>query len=88
WRLASYQLVHVSWQHVLFNALIQVVFGAPIEVTHGSLALVAVYELGVVFGALACALTDTFDVVVGASGGTYALLGAHLSAIYKDWDRL
>lgn len=88
WRLASYQLVHVSLFHVTANWFMLLVFGSPIEITHGHLPLLLLYEAGVVSGALVCGWVDSYDAVVGSSGGTYALLGAHAASIFKDWDRL
>lgn len=88
WRLASYQLVHVSLLHVAANWFMLLVFGSPIEITHGHLPLLVLYETGVVSGALVCAWVDSYDAVVGSSGGTYALFGAHAASIFKDWDRL
>jgi len=88
WRLLSYQLVHTSWLHLGANAFVQVLFGIPMELTHGAAPVLAIYLAGVLAGALLCCVADSYAVVVGASGGSYALLGAHVGAIYKDWDRL
>lgn len=88
WRLLSYQLVHTSYSHVLSNCAMLVTFGLPIEVTHGSLSLFVVHQLGVLGGALVCTVADSYDSVVGSSGGVYALFGAHVANVIKDWDRL
>ncbi|KAJ8603289.1 hypothetical protein CTAYLR_006959 [Chrysophaeum taylorii] len=88
WRLATYQFVHTSYFHVASNCVMLLLFGSPIEITHGHDRLLLLHQLGVVAGALLCGVGDSYDSVVGASGGTYALLGAHAANIYKDWDRL
>ena len=58
------------------------------EAVHGWRLVLLIYSAGVVAGPLVCAVCDAYAVVVGASGGAYALLGAHVGAIWKDWDRL
>lgn len=88
WRLVSYQLVHTSYSHVLSNCAMLLTFGLPIEVTHGALPLFVVHQLGVLGGALVCTIADSYDSVVGSSGGVYALFGAHVANVVKDWDRL
>ena len=62
--------------------------GASPDKTNAPPSQVLVHGAGVVAGALACCVCDPYAVVVGASGGAYALMGAHVGAIFKDWDRL
>jgi membrane associated rhomboid family serine protease len=50
-RLLTYQFVHAGLQHVTFNVLIQVLFGLPLNMVHGSLRFGLAYELGVINGA-------------------------------------
>ena len=88
WRLWTYQLVHTSWLHLAANCFVQLLFGVPMEAVHGWRLVLLIYSAGVVAGPLVCAVCDAYAVVVGASGGAYALLGAHVGAIWKDWDRL
>ncbi|KAH8060009.1 hypothetical protein JL722_4965 [Aureococcus anophagefferens] len=66
----------------------RLLFGVPMEAVHGWRLVLLIYSAGVVAGPLVCAVCDAYAVVVGASGGAYALLGAHVGAIWKDWDRL
>lgn len=88
WRLWTYQFVHTSWLHLAANCFVQLLFGVPMEAVHGWRLVLLIYSAGVVAGPLVCAVCDAYAVVVGASGGAYALLGAHVGAIWKDWDRL
>ncbi|KAH8099208.1 serine-type endopeptidase [Aureococcus anophagefferens] len=88
WRLWTYQFVHTSWLHLAANCCVQLLFGVPMEAVHGWRLVLLIYSAGVVAGPLVCAVCDAYAVVVGASGGAYALLGAHVGAIWKDWDRL
>ncbi|XP_018647973.1 family S54 unassigned peptidase (S54 family) [Schistosoma mansoni] len=37
-------------------------------------------------GSLASSVTDSFSLVCGASGGCYALIGAHLATVIMNWD--
>lgn len=88
YRLLTYQFIHGSWLHLVANALTQLVFGVPMELAHGTFKVLAVHGAGVVAGALTCAVCDSYALVIGASGGAYALMGAHVGAIFKDWDWL
>ena len=88
YRLILYQFVHGSWLHLIANALTQIVFGLPMELAHSTPKILAVHSAGVIAGALTCAVCDSYAIVIGASGGAYAFMGAHVGAIFKDWDRL
>ena len=50
----SYQLVHSGLEHIIFNIVLQLIFGIPIELVHGAIVFF-IYEVGVIMGALACA---------------------------------
>jgi len=39
-----------SWLHLLFNLLVQVLVGLPLEMVHGSLRIGVVYMAGVLAG--------------------------------------
>ncbi len=95
------------WLHLLFNLLVQVLVGLPLEMVHGSMRIGAVYMAGVlagkiflgldnktgrffflnsvhflfVTGSLGTSVFDTDVYLVGASGGVYALLAAHLANV-------
>ena len=69
WRLLSYQLVHSGFEHIIFNALMQCLFGL-INMVHGDLKFFVMYELGVIGGSMNWVLIDGGQGgLVGASGG-------------------
>lgn len=69
------------WLHLLFNLLVQLLVGLPLEMVHGSTRIGAVYMAGVLAGSLGTSVFDTDVYLVGASGGVYALLAAHLANV-------
>ena len=80
----SYQLVHSGLEHIMFNIVLQLIFGIPIELVHGAIVFF-IYEVGVIMGALACALSDPYIAVVGCSGGVYCLFGIHVAHMMLNW---
>lgn len=77
-----------SWLHLLFNLLVQVLVGLPLEMVHGSLRIGAVYMAGVLAGSLGTSVFDTDVYLVGASGGVYALLAAHLANVLLNYSNM
>jgi membrane associated rhomboid family serine protease len=64
----------------------QLLFGLPLNMVHGSLKFGLIYELGVMFGALTFITVDGgYDSVVGCSGGVYCIFGMHLAEIVTNW---
>ena len=88
WRLLSYQLVHNGYTHLGGNMMTQLVFGLPVEWVHGPLRVGAIYNLGVVVGALTCSLFDPYSQVVGASGGVYCVYGVHVANLLLNWSEM
>ncbi|XP_076454648.1 rhomboid-related protein 2-like [Babylonia areolata] len=85
WRFLTYMLMHQGYMHILFNMIFQLVFGLPLEIVHKAWRVALVYLLGVIAGSLAHSICDHYVALVGASGGVYALLGAHVAAIITNW---
>ena len=85
WRLWTYQYVHSGYMHLTGNVITQCFFGIPIEMVHGPLVMMAIYWVGVVTGALTCAMFDPYSNVVGASGGVYTLTGVHIANLVLNW---
>jgi rhomboid-related protein 1/2/3 len=86
WRFLTYAFVHSGYGHILVNALIQMLVGLPLEMSHGSCRLGAVYTAGVLSGSLATACFDPRIYLAGASGGVYALIAAHLATLILNWE--
>lgn len=83
WRLLTSGLVHADLLHLGFNAFGLYILGTTLERYHGWKPVVAVFVAGVFCGsALSLVFLDTATPGLGASGGTYALLGAVLGVLY------
>jgi len=86
WRFFSYALLHADLEHILVNILLQLVIGIPLEMVHGSLRVIPIYLAGVLAGSMGSAVFDPQVVLVGASGGVYALMTAHLANVIMNGD--
>ena len=89
WRFLTYQFVHVNMEHIVFNTLMQLVVGLPLEMSQpgyrGTLKVVIVYIAGVVFGSVGGSLPSPTSYLAGASAGVYALIAAHVSTLIMNW---
>ncbi|XP_078478981.1 rhomboid-related protein 1-like [Lampetra fluviatilis] len=85
WRLITYALVHSGLAHVAFNVSLQLLLGVPLEMAHGTVPVLALYLAGVLAGSLVSSVIDMSAPLVGASGGVYALLSAHLTHVVLHW---
>ncbi|XP_017028853.1 protein rhomboid [Drosophila kikkawai] len=85
WRFFSYMFLHANWFHLGFNIVIQLFFGIPLEVMHGTARIGVIYMAGVFAGSLGTSVVDSEVFLVGASGGVYALLAAHLANITLNY---
>lgn len=91
WRWYAYSLLHVDLPHLLNNALMMLVMGVVLNMAHGNLRVGIVHTLGVVGGAYGVGWEVREDAehdrmrVVGASGGVYALMGAHAGNLLINW---
>ena len=47
-----------------------------------------IYVLGVIAGSLAHSITDVNVALAGASGGGYALIGAHIASVIVNWKEM
>ncbi|KRZ63331.1 Rhomboid-related protein 1 [Trichinella nativa] len=88
WRFISYCLVHQGLEQLLFNVLIQLVIGIPLEIVHKIWRIAPLYITAVVFSSVLHHLIDSEVVLVGASGGSYAILVAHLANVILTSNRL
>ncbi|RZF49028.1 hypothetical protein LSTR_LSTR011390 [Laodelphax striatellus] len=88
WRFFFYMVLHAGWLHLIFNLLVQVLVGLPLEMVHGSLRIGTVYMAGVLAGSLGTSVFDMDVCLVGASGGVYALLAAHLANVLLNYNNM
>ena len=78
----TYQLfITFRYMHLLTNLIFQLVLGLPLEIVHKWWRLMIVYFAGTIGGSLAHSVTDFSVNLVGASGGCYALVGAHMASV-------
>eukprot|EP00088_Acartia_fossae_P021229 TRINITY_DN22715_c0_g1_i1.p1 TRINITY_DN22715_c0_g1~~TRINITY_DN22715_c0_g1_i1.p1 ORF type:complete len:286 (+),score=24.51 TRINITY_DN22715_c0_g1_i1:106-858(+) len=89
WRFISYMFVHIGIQHFVFNMIMQIFVGIPLEMSQpgwsGSLRVMIVYLAGVGAASLGTSITDPDNYIAGASGGVYSLIAAHLATLLINW---
>lgn len=88
WRFFFYAFLHAGWVHLAFNLLVQLLVGLPLEMVHGSLRICTIYMAGVLAGSLGTSVLDSEVYLVGASGGVYALLAAHLANVLINYSSM
>ncbi len=70
-------LVHANFAHLLFNMIVLVFCGRPVESVLGTPAMAILYVLGAYAAAGAQYLVDPGAQMIGASGAISAVLGAY-----------
>lgn len=88
WRFLSYMFIHDGIWHILSNLIFQLIIGLPLELIHKFWRVGIVYLLGVIAGSLGSSIVDSYTFLVGASGGCYALIGAHFATIIMNWKNM
>lgn len=85
WRYVTYMLLHEGWKHLLTNLCVQMFVGLPLEMVHGSWRVGCIYMSGVLAGSLSTSVFAPEVSLIGASGGAYALLTAHLANVMLNY---
>ncbi|KAM7532908.1 hypothetical protein Aperf_G00000127477 [Anoplocephala perfoliata] len=88
WRFLSYMFIHNGYYHLIFNCVLQFSLGTILELVHKFWRVGIVYLLGVLAGSLAHSISDPFRALAGASGGCYAIIGAHVATIITNWNTM
>ncbi|XP_005101581.2 rhomboid-related protein 3 [Aplysia californica] len=88
WRFFFYMMVHAGYVHLLFNVLVQVAVGLPLEMVHGPCRIALIYLAGILAGSLGTSVFDMDAFLVGSSGGVYALLAAHLANVLLNYSHM
>ncbi|XP_014662330.1 PREDICTED: rhomboid-related protein 2-like isoform X2 [Priapulus caudatus] len=88
WRYATYMFIHAGALHIVFNLIIQIVLGVPLELVHKWWRIMFVYICGVIAGSLGTSVVDSYVYLAGASGGVYAVLSAHLANVIMNWSEM
>jgi membrane associated rhomboid family serine protease len=81
WQLVTYAFLHADINHIFFNMLALLMFGAPLEYTWGTNRFLQYYFVCVVGAGLTylawAAVMHISSPVIGASGGVFGLLLAY-----------
>jgi membrane associated rhomboid family serine protease len=78
WRLVTAGFLHASPIHILFNMLLLWWFGSPLEAMVGRARFLGIYFVSILAGSAGALLLAPDQVVVGASGAVFGILGAGL----------
>lgn len=82
WRFFTYIFVHSDGWHLVFNVIIQILLGVPLELVHRWWRVALIYLAGVAAGSMGVAVISN-TCLIGASPGVYALIIAHIVTIIK-----
>jgi len=88
WRYLTYMFVHSGYFHIVFNVLVQLMLGLPLEMVHRWWRVLLIYISGVLAGSLIVSITDPDVFLAGASGGVYSLITAHLANVIFNWGQM
>lgn len=88
WDECNFVVFGVRWVHLMFNLMVQLLVGLPLEMVHGGGRIGVIYMAGVLAGSLATSVFDPDVYLVGASGGVYALLAAHLANVLLNYNNM
>jgi membrane associated rhomboid family serine protease len=91
WTPVTHAFLHAGWEHLLINTAWLVIFATPVTRRYGGVAMLVVFLVSAVVGALAFALTTLHElqVLIGASGGVAGLTGAAVRFMFQPivWGR-
>lgn len=85
WRFVTYIVLHDGIVHLTVNVIVQILLGIPLEMVHRWWRVLLIYMVGVISGSLLTSVVDPNVSLVGASGGSYALMTAHVATIIMNW---
>ncbi|CAL4099287.1 unnamed protein product [Meganyctiphanes norvegica] len=88
WRFLIYAFLHAGYVHLAFNLVVQVLVGLPLEMVHGWWRVLVLYVGGVLAGSLATSVLHSDIYLLGASGGVYALMAAHLPNVMLNYNSM
>ncbi|ESP04973.1 hypothetical protein LOTGIDRAFT_230028 [Lottia gigantea] len=88
WRFVTYIFYHQGYMHLIFTLVFQLIFGIPLEIVFKFWRLMIVYFMGAITGSLLQSISDHYVVMLGGSGGIYAIMTAHLLSFIFNWSEL
>ncbi|HEY6760043.1 MAG TPA: rhomboid family intramembrane serine protease [Baekduia sp.] len=83
WRLVTYAFLHAGIIHIALNMYILWLVGQQLEPAMGPRRYLTVYFTAIVAGAFGALLQTSTEVVVGASGAIFGLMGALAAEQYR-----
>lgn len=83
WRLLTYSVGHMSYQHFLLNVVFITLFSCPLERALGKVNFVLCYLFTSIFAAIIVHFFSSIDYVSGSSGFGYGLLGMYIYLFLK-----
>eukprot|EP00615_Pteridomonas_danica_P016767 CAMPEP_0114378790 /NCGR_PEP_ID=MMETSP0102-20121206/1847_1 /TAXON_ID=38822 ORGANISM="Pteridomonas danica, Strain PT" /NCGR_SAMPLE_ID=MMETSP0102 /ASSEMBLY_ACC=CAM_ASM_000212 /LENGTH=756 /DNA_ID=CAMNT_0001533715 /DNA_START=22 /DNA_END=2289 /DNA_ORIENTATION=- len=87
YRIISHQFVFNGYISIIYNIILQLVFGLPLNMVHGQTKFFMLYEMGVIAGVLCfVSIGGGHGQLLGSSGGVYSIIGMHLAEILINWD--
>ena len=63
-------------------------FTVKIQMVHGTPPVLAIFVIGATSGGLMTGIMSPDKLVIGASGGDYALVFAYLGNLFLNWDSM
>lgn len=84
WRYFTYSFLHADLEHIISNMVIFMLVCPLLELAHDSLRPALVYIVGVILGSLLAGIWSPDSYLVGASGGCYAVVLAHIANIIMN----
>lgn len=88
WRYFTYSFTHSGLSHLIGNLTIQTIIGMLLEMVHGTPPVLAIFIIGATSGGLMTGIMSPDKLVIGASGGDYALVFAYLGNLLLNWDSM
>uniref|UniRef100_A0AC34QM51 EF-hand domain-containing protein n=2 Tax=Panagrolaimus sp. JU765 TaxID=591449 RepID=A0AC34QM51_9BILA len=88
WRYFGYVFLHNGYVHVISNVFMQLLLGLSLELVHKGFRIMAIYFIGAFVGGMLFFVFDPDTYLVGASGGVYSLISAHLADVIMNWSEM
>ena len=85
WRLVTPIFLHAGILHIVFNAFCIMILSRNIERSHGTIVTATIFLLSAASSNLISAILQPGSILVGASGGLFALYGVCLADIIMNW---
>lgn len=87
WRLFTYCLINVGIFHIIFNILIQLAIGVPLELVH-RWRIYILYFMGVLFGSILSLALDPTVFLCGGAAGSFSLIASHITTIATNFKEM